>query len=852
MKILELRVKNFAPIMVAMKKRELYIDFRNSKNLLTLLIGGNGTGKTTIGSLLHPFAYNGNLDSRENDLILNSMSGYKYISIQYNEDTYYIEHFYKRNANDGSISLKSYFKRNEEELNANGNVTSFKELVSNYFGIDESYLKLVRLGANVTNIINMSASERKEFMNKRLEELNKYGELYKKCSEDLRVIKSLLKVNVSKKDKLNIDNYSVFKDKTINDIDEISNIRKDISDINNHISKLQGKIESIVSNLDESINTLNSYKSELNRLNIGIEAKEKYLTNIDTSISLEKITEKYTKKLKKYQEIMMQVNDLYNKRDSLKALIQSSKSLSYLNNLNDRKELLENKIERHEKDYGKKNPLLNTSELKEALAVLQTISFNIAHLRDFDSATLKKIFNEHNGKLEAYMSYLKTSIAKVYNKNNMIKAKELVDKSPVLYIISEPQCGFEYCGYRNFYKDMKSSIVVDKRNEEIDIEKLEYEIDLCDTLIKFRNMINASTILDTIPNKEASFNNIITRLINGKSFYDEKEITIYISLSEEWEAYESNKLELRDIDKELEAFNNSDNIKSSILALEATEEAIIHMDIELKKEKEEFDSIEKEYNIRLDNEKIISSLKDAKIERANLEKDINELSNKLDMVSEDRDKVDELKTRLNHLLERERLLTNETELNKIKLIQYEELVNDIEKLNNDYEDYSVVVDSLSSKRGIPLEFMNYYLENLKVKVNDCLRIVYGDSVYISRMEVDEKSFDIIYVKDGLEVADIRNASQGESSFFNLAITFAFLLQDLKDYNILLLDEVDGVLDVDKKNLFLDILYDRLREMNCEQCFLITHSDIYNNHNVNIILTDGSDVSRFKKSTIIYE
>lgn len=852
MKILELRVKNFAPIMVAMKKRELYIDFRNSKNLLTLLIGGNGTGKTTIGSLLHPFAYNGNLDSRENDLILNSMSGYKYISIQYNEDTYYIEHFYKRNANDGSISLKSYFKRNEEELNPNGNVTSFKELVSNYFGIDESYLKLVRLGANVTNIINMTASERKEFMNKRLEELNKYGELYKKCSEDLRVIKSLLKVNVSKKDKLNIDNYSVFKDKTINDIDEISNIRKDITDINNQISKLQGKIESIVSNLDESINTLNTYKSELNRLNNGIEAKEKYLTNIDTTIPLEKITEKYTKKLKKYQDIMIQVNDLYNKRDSLKALIQSSKSLSYLNNLNDRKELLINKIEEHERTYGKKNPLLNTSELKEALAVLQTISFNFAHLRDFDSATLKKIFNEHNGKLESYMSYLKTSIAKVYNKNNMMKAKELVDKSPVLYIISEPQCGFEYCGYRNFYKDMKSSIVVDKRNEEIDIEKLEYEIDLCDTLIKFRNMINASTILDTIPNKEASFNNIITRLINGKSFYDEKEITIYISLSEEWGAYESNKLELRDINKELEAFNNSDNIKSSIMSLEATEEAIIHTDIILKKEKEEFDIIEKEYNIRLDNEKIISSLKDAKIEKLNLEKSIDELSNKLDMVSEDRDKVNELKMRLNHLLERERLLTNETELNKMKLIQYEELVNDIEKLNNDYEDYSVVVDSLSSKRGIPLEFMNYYLENLKVKVNDCLRIVYGDSVYISRMEVDEKSFDIIYVKDGLEVADIRNASQGESSFFNLAITFAFLLQDLKDYNILLLDEVDGVLDVDKKNLFLDILYDRLREMNCEQCFLITHSDIYNNHDVNIILTDGSDVSRFKKSTIIYE
>jgi hypothetical protein len=399
---------------------------------------------------------------------------------------------------------------------------------------------------------------------------------------------------------------------------------------------------------------------------------------------------------------------------------------------------------------------------------------------------------------------------------------------------------------------MKSSIVVDKRNEEIDIDKLEYEIDLCSTLINFRNMINASSILESIPDGIASFNNMINRIINGKSFYDEKEITLYITLSEEWDIYESNKMELRNINKELEAFNSTDNIKSSIIALEATEEAIINIDIRLKKEKEEFDIIENEYNIRLDNEKIISSLKDAKIERAALEKDITGLTNKLEMVSGDRNKIQELHHKLQFLLDKEKILTTETEMNKMKLIQYEDLVDDIERLNNDFEDYSIVVDSLSSKRGIPLEFMNFYLENLRVKVNDCLRIVYGDNVYISRMEVDEKSFDIIYVKDGLEVADIRNASQGESSFFNLAITFAFLLQDLKDYNILLLDEVDGVLDVDKKNLFLDILYDRLREMNCEQCFLITHSDIYNNHNVNIILTDGSDVSRFKKSAIIYE
>lgn len=849
MKILELKVKNFAPIMVAMKKQELYIDFRKSKNLLTLLIGGNGTGKTTIGSLLHPFAYNGNIDSRDNDIIMKNMSGYKYISILYNDDVYCIEHIYKR-ANDGSISIKSFFQKNGEELNHNGNVTSFKELIFNYFGIDESYLKLTRLGANVVNIINMNSSERKEFMNKRLEELNKYGELYKKCSEDLRLIKSLLKMNISKRDKLNIDNISLFKEKINNDIKKLSEVRNTITNKRDIVSKLHGKIEAVVSNIEESERTLEDYTTKFNKINKEIINIEKTLSNVDLSISLDKITDSYVKKMKKFQEVSSQVNDLYNKRDNLKILIESSKSISYLNNIKDRKEKLIDRIKKHEKNYGKNNPRLFTSELKEALAVLQTISNNFNQLSNISIETLKNIFIEHNGKLELYMNHLKSSIAKIYNKSNILKAKEIVDKSPLLYIITDPVCGYE-CGYRNFYNDMKSSISIDKKNDDFNIEKLEDEIDACDTLIKFRNMINMSSILKYIPNNIASFNNIISRLINGEIIYDEVEITTYISLSEEWDMYEEDRLELINIEKELEDFNNEDSITNNMNTLNILESKMTEMNNRLNKEREEYNKISEEYNERIQNESLINSLKELKNEKNILENKIYELKNKLYNISKDRYEIQKISMELEELLNIEKLLNSENEMNKMRLIQYEETDMEIDNLNEVYHEYDIIVDALSSKKGIPLEFMNYYLENLKVKVNDCLRIVYGDNVYISRMSVDEKSFDIIYVKDGLEIADIRNASQGESSFFNLAITFAFLIQDLKEYNILLLDEVDGVLDVEKKNLFLDILYDRLKEMNCEQCFLITHSDIYNNHNVDIILTDNSDISRFKKSNIIY-
>ena len=72
MKINRLILKNFSAVKNAMNANEISIDFSNATNKVCLLIGPNGSGKTTILSQLHPFSDVGNLDVRNgNNLILN-------------------------------------------------------------------------------------------------------------------------------------------------------------------------------------------------------------------------------------------------------------------------------------------------------------------------------------------------------------------------------------------------------------------------------------------------------------------------------------------------------------------------------------------------------------------------------------------------------------------------------------------------------------------------------------------------------------------------------------------------------------------------------------------------------------
>ena len=82
--------------------------------------------------------------------------------------------------------------------------------------------------------------------------------------------------------------------------------------------------------------------------------------------------------------------------------------------------------------------------------------------------------------------------------------------------------------------------------------------------------------------------------------------------------------------------------------------------------------------------------------------------------------------------------------------------------------------------------------------------------------------------------DVKYASQGELSFLSLAIAFALSRQVLTNYNIMLLDEIDGPLDIYNREKFIKVLENQIDRINAEQSFLITHNSMFSSYNVDII------------------
>ena len=190
--IQRIELENFANIYSGLGFHKLTIDFTTQTNTVCVITGDNGRGKTSLLSYMTPFASLGNLDVRDsNKLIIANEKGYKRI-VLVNErgDVFDIKHYYTPSKD--TYTVKSYIEMNGNELNENGNVTSFKKLVADFLGIEMDYLKLIRMGDNITNLIKSKPTERKVFMGKILDEVDLYLKQHKEICQKQREVKAIL------------------------------------------------------------------------------------------------------------------------------------------------------------------------------------------------------------------------------------------------------------------------------------------------------------------------------------------------------------------------------------------------------------------------------------------------------------------------------------------------------------------------------------------------------------------------------------------------------------------------------------------------------------------------------------
>jgi len=877
MKILYLKLKNYATIYTAMGRKEIEIDFSKSKNDVILFVGSNGSGKTSLLSTLHPFPYYGSMDQRNNtDIIREGHDGYKEIWIQNDDIIYKIQHYYKNSKR--GITLKSFIQKNDVELNPNGNVTSFNDVVKNELSLELDFLRLLRLGSNVTNLIDMKAAERKNFTSYLLSDINIYNDLFKKVNDDNRALKSMIKSVSDKLIRLNVIDKSVLE----SDINKSEKNLKEYTDKKNdlqiQLGENDGKIKTLV---PEGIEVLNQSYKDLEK------EKEDLLFDIKTlSRNIEKLciiltypiekeielSEKQLRDLESKKTVndnMMlffkeQLNPLYNKQDDINNKISVSVSDVAYHQIHHLYMDISDKVKNLDKKYKDYTPVYTKDNLINLLEVLKQIDNVANETYGFDMRAVKQTVQMiRNGEnVDKYIIDRKKEIDKEILKLTSDFKNSLNPKSPVI-LFKPSNCPEKDCPYLFLY----DLLFGENKTEGQSLSSLEHEKDLLEIIDNIHKNIDyilmiLKTNMSLISKGDISYfriDSILSSMENGSSVYNEDYITDLISEAEEYEEYCSMKLQMKELQAELKTLNSNKN------STESLKEELIEL------EKSIAEILNKENKVKTDNEQLEEDIED-------LQEYINHLNKYKDYQTkliEDKDKITSIdneliriKTIINSVSEyltrsdiiKKDISIVDWEIDKInkeifnlkvKLQEFNSLTREQEILNTKFDDINLIKESLSSTKGIPLLYMQLYLKNTKMFVNELLQTVYSDNFQIDDFEITESEFNIPYIKNNTRISDVTYASQGEKSFLSLALSFALINQSIKNYNILLLDEIDSTLDTKNRAMFLNILEKQMSSISAEQVFLITHNNMFENYPVDVILTSDNKVTNFSNANIIF-
>ena len=841
-------LENFASVKVGMKVNRIEIDFSKRKNKICLLVAPNGTGKTSLLSTFTPFASLGNLDVRDGEnLILQGKQGYKEITIIDRGHEYFIKHFYFPNKE--SHSVKSYIEKDGEELNINGNVRSFLSIVESELGIEPNFLKLIRLGNNVTNLLQLSATERKKFLSNLLQDLDVYLNYYKKLTDDARILKTQISHLTDNLKKTGIDNVDEAKSL-------LSFLHKEIEEIENE--KLQNNIKSasyqnIIKSYDitEMEANLSQLKKEINKATKALERKDSSLTLSECKKKSELLEEELSiltldeaSMKSQYDATLLSLNDLYSMLDSLKIQLDKEKNNESLISAREIFYSLRKEVNENKSTFQGYNPGYTKEELTDLYSTLIHCQQLLDTVYEFGEYPIKEVIKLLRRK-EDVNHYINQGLLDYdYSKK---EASSLLNKFMSEMNHIPLTCNHEECSLYKIYKDIKNLINKEEKiRSSYDTEETyKYMQIIYQKIIEILEIIKTKEdIIKKLPlerRQDFLIDQIFENINHREVIFKRESYNILLTEITEYELFKEKELKCLEAEKTYEALMKTSRVGFLEEQIDSIKEKICSSASLCESLKEE--------SMRTHN----------KIMELNEERDfIDTMIIALTNMDEMNHQYDEAKKSIDiyyDALTNYRLLSKEKERIELSLSKkkndeirinvaienHKSIQKELDKFMTLYNENFYIKKAMSSKEGIPLEFINIYMSNIKKTINELLDIVYHGDLCIDDFKINSDEFRIPYMKEGYLIPDIIQASQGETSFFSIALSFALISESILKYNIILLDEIDGNLDDEKRKRFIDVLERLIDMIDAEQIFLISHNNLFSMYPVDVIsLNDEID------------
>ena len=462
------------------------IEFR-PKQKLQLLLGTNGSGKSSLLSELNPLPIN------KNDFT----NGSKEITIEKDNNIFKLK----------STSNKNSFMLNNTELNDGGTKTVQLNLVKEYFNLTPKYNNII-LGTE--KLTAMSTNERKNILREMSTVDYSYGiYLYNTLKQELRDTVGYLKLMQIE---MNNDISNIVND------DEILILKNDITKCKNMIDSLSMSyskseeyedIPIIDLNIDMDILDKNKLQSDLDYNNKFIINIEEEITNLNKEIdSLDdysttiKDSETLNTKLKSLEEYFKNINNKYNmeKYSPIDSKNRLDKLLnSNLNNINIELSYLDNII-------------FTPTEHKELKSKLEVLNNNlkiVSHGYDNNSKELEILLSNKTDNNKITCSSCGTMNYFGYSKEKEDMLQEKVNNFKIKY----DELNSQYLELYEVYQKQKQKITYLQEIKEI-ISDLSIIPLYTDLVKKYVNDITSitSTMLNII------FKNIEDFLIDIKDY----------------------------------------------------------------------------------------------------------------------------------------------------------------------------------------------------------------------------------------------------------------------------------------------------------------------------------------------
>lgn len=897
----QFKLVNYIPIYNGLGLNEISIDFTKCKYNKVIIKGKNGSGKSTIRAALKP-------KPDKASLFIPGLPAMKYLEIIDNDIIYQIKFVHGVNKKGERESAKAYIVKNilstgdVQELNPNGNISSYNDIIYSELGIDSNFDVLSSLSTEEKGLAYKTPSERKKYVSTIVNTLEAYNDIYKNITKRANTYSSLMKSLTAKinnigniesltanlgeietrlkalnmeKDKL-VTDYSSFKSKVelLDPNNDIQNNYNDIYaglvDINkkiNHINDILTKIEDKLNPTHlkdwncESMSILN--KDLINKATIDIHSYE----NDIQSLLLER--DEQFKSITKKNEKLNSLQSDNNYIDLKLAIKQSKAKLQEYENLFQGLDISNLNLSSSEFILGL-NSLLEIKNIIDSfnseLQDRDILKNAIDYIRNGVSLNITDI----NNQLDIYNHELENSKISYSKYETLLKVKQKLSLKPSNCVNHE--CAFIKDAIEADKEEPEKNIAI-LQNNIVDLEDKIYKTEvllhntenimsvmnqlnvICRSIKNYSNIFNKLPIRNIFCNRDT----VLDMILNGYPFNEIDTLYKFIDYSNiideyknekdrlykyeiDYKIYESKNEVINDILNDIEDMNNKlDIIKNKINT--SNQELMT-----LKSNLLEYENLQR----TIDNYLIYQSDKDKLIKnKAVLIDRYNKISSDMKIIKECISNLDLYSKKIENIDKEINPLMKDRDTIKHGLIMLQEYYDELNTYKSKYEKIEVIKKYSSPNKGIQTLFINMYMNTTLKLANDLIQIIFNGDYVILPYIINDNEFRIPVGRNGIANDDISSLSTAEVSMISMIISFVLMHQSASKYNIASLDEIDGGLDNHNRIKFVYLIDQIMSILGMEQIIMISHNNEMNMNDCDVIILKTYDDDEYTQGNIIY-